>query len=275
MGSEAKSTLTFDIVTPNRNGERFLMQTIESVARQQGPFSINHFIVDGASSDSSVALVKEYQQRLENIQAVGNSAHENLRYKLNLLSERDTGQVQAINKGIQQGHSEIVAYINSDDVYVDGAFAEVAGVFLRNPTVSWIYGFCSNIDEQGKQTKAYAAKYRDMLGSSFHYGKLLITNYIRQPTVFLRRTIIERFGLFDESCRFCMDYEYWCRIGRECRPLSVRRALASFRFHPRSITSQALVAMRRESQAISQKYGGGTLYPYLHRMHDFVFNRER
>ena len=110
------------IVTPSFNQGRFLEETILSVLNQRYP-NLEYIVIDGGSTDESVDIIRRYENRLAY-----------------WISERDNGQVPAINKGLEQATGDIFAFINSDDVYLPGAFAAVAEYFENYPECEWVCG---------------------------------------------------------------------------------------------------------------------------------------
>ena len=93
------------IVTPNYNGVKYLEQTIVSVLNQNYP-NLEYIIIDGGSTDGSVEIIKKYESKLSY-----------------WVSEPDMGLYHAIQKGFEKSTGEIMAWINSDDMYVKGSFS--------------------------------------------------------------------------------------------------------------------------------------------------------
>src|SRR5436309_8624539 len=108
------STPLFSVVTPSYNQGRFIRATIESVLSQDYP-NLEYIIMDGGSADETASVVKEYASRLT------------------FISEKDRGQSHAINKGFQMARGEILAWLNSDDLYLPGAVNRAVQAFHENP----------------------------------------------------------------------------------------------------------------------------------------------
>src|SRR5260370_9876885 len=115
-------TLKLSIVTPSFNQGRFLEETILSVLNQNYS-NLEYIIIDGGSTDETVEIIRRYEDRLTY-----------------WTSEKDRGQVHAINKGIEQTTGEIFAFINSDDVYLPGAFAAEPDNFETYSDSEWVCG---------------------------------------------------------------------------------------------------------------------------------------
>src|SRR5215207_2503335 len=126
--------MLISIVTPSFNQDRYIEETIRSVLSQDYP-SIEYMIVDGASSDETVDIIKKYEDKLAY-----------------WVSENDKGQTEAINKGFRHAKGDILAWINSDDTYQPGAVAAVVKYLQDHPDVGMVYGDCNYINESGNVT---------------------------------------------------------------------------------------------------------------------------
>jgi glycosyltransferase involved in cell wall biosynthesis len=200
-------SLSVSIVTPSFNQGRFIRATIDSVL-SQGVGRLDHFVADGGSRDETVDVLRSYGDLIQ------------------WVSEPDKGQTDAINKGMRRARGDIVAYLNSDDVYLPGALKKVLDVFERHPEIDFVYGDFNAIDEQGHLI--------DRIKTIPYDPQILIydANYICQPASFYRRSLLERIGLFDDSLRFLMDYEFFLRASkRGVRFHMIPEPLAAIRFH--------------------------------------------
>lgn len=182
------------IITPSLNQADFIEQTISSVLGQGYP-NLEYIIIDGGSTDGTVDLIRKYESHL---------AH--------WVSEKDSGQSNAINKGLKLATGDIIGYINSDDYYLDGAFERVANAYRDQPSVDLWHGRCRIVDQDG-------AKVDERIGSIKRYDEILDLwdvwwkrrNFV-QPEVFWTRRVGEKVGSFREDLHLVMDYEYWLRI---------------------------------------------------------------
>ncbi len=184
-------SLRVSIITPCFNAEASVEATVRSVlAQSYAP--IEYIVIDGGSSDATVPIVQRYADRLT------------------LVSEPDSGQSNAINKGWQRATGDVLAWLNADDQYLSDTVELAAGFFQDNPHVGWVYGSPLPIGADGQPLPFR----REPM--PWDYEKLLSVGcYVSQPTVFLRRVVVEEFGLLDETLHYGMDYEYWLRIGRK------------------------------------------------------------
>jgi glycosyltransferase involved in cell wall biosynthesis len=175
------------VVTPSFNQGRFIGRTLASVASQSGA-DIEHLVMDGASTDETLALLRQTSSPVR------------------WQSEPDRGQAHAVNKGLHAGSGEIIGWLNSDDIYYPGAIAQVVAYFAANPQDDVVYGMADHIDLDDHAFERYPTQ-------PWNLERLKQYCFICQPALFLRRRVVERYGYLDESLHYCMDYEYWMRLG--------------------------------------------------------------
>ncbi|MFQ5736866.1 MAG: glycosyltransferase family 2 protein [Thermodesulfobacteriota bacterium] len=233
------------IITPSFNQAGFIERTIESVLGQGYP-DLEYIVVDGGSTDGTVEILKGYGGRLR------------------WVSEKDKGQSDAINKGIRMSTGEIVAYLNSDDVYMPGALHKVADYFGAHPGVMWATGKCRIIDLRDREMRGWITAYKNFFLARYSYNILLITNFISQPATFLRRGLFDEFGLFDIHHHKVMDYDLWLRVGGRYRPGFIDDYLAGFRVYPQSKTSSSFEDTFRQELEVSRKYSHSRIINALH-----------
>ncbi len=128
--------MIISVVTPSYNQGIFIERTIRSVLDQSGDFSIEYFIADGGSTDDTIQIIKDYEFRVRE----GDYPVRCQGVKFGWVSEKDHGQADAVNKGIYATSGEIIAWINSDDIYYPNAFSTVATFFHNNPSALAVYG---------------------------------------------------------------------------------------------------------------------------------------
>jgi glycosyltransferase involved in cell wall biosynthesis len=167
---------------------------------------IEYIIIDGKSTDASIDIIRKYE-----------------RFLSYWVSERDGGQADAINKGFAKATGDIVAWLNSDDYYEPGAIDLVAREFLKDPSVSFIYGKMNLVDEINIKTGEWIASEFDLA--------LTMTgvNFIPQTAAFWKKSVVDKVGLLDTVMDFSFDMDYWMRIGREYRLKHIPATLADFR----------------------------------------------
>ena len=246
---------TISVVTPSFNQAKFLPKTIESVHSQKGDFEIEHWVIDGGSTDGTVELLKKHPSRLK------------------WISEKDRGQSDALNKGFRRSSGPIIGWINSDDTYEPGAFQKVLNYFGQHPDVHWVTGKCQMIDEHGQEIRKLATCYKNFCLKHYSYTFLLIDNFISQPATFFRKELVEDLGGIDETYDFSMDYEYWLRIGSlGYIPGIIHDHLANFRIHSSSKMGGFTEKTFRMAYEINKKY---TKRRPLIRFLNYLFHYKR
>ncbi len=240
--------LRISIITPSLNQAGFIERTIRSVLAQDYP-NIEYIVIDGGSTDNTVEILKSYGSRIV------------------WISEKDEGQSDAINKGISMATGDIIAYLNSDDLYEPGALSAAAEVFAKDRSVMWLTGRCRIMDEADHEVRRLITAYKNFLLAHYSYALLLVANPISQPATFWRREIVGEFGPFDLNEHLAMDYEYWLRIGRKYPPLILKRYLAGFRVHQASKTTSFFIRTYRQELEIARRYSDSRLLDILHLMH--------
>lgn len=207
-----RHTPLISIVTPSFNQGSFLPRTIESVLNQQYP-RVEYVVQDGGSTDDTKHVLDRYRDKLH---------HYEMR--------KDNGQSHAINLGFAHTSGEIMAYLNSDDLFLPGAFFAVARYFERHPDVDVVYGHRVVIDHLDNETGRWVLPPHD--GEALKWA-----DYIPQETMFWRRRIWDKVGGIDESFRFAMDWDLLLRFqdaGAKFHRLG--RFLGAFRVHQSSKT---------------------------------------
>ena len=168
---------------------------------------IEYLVIDGGSTDSSVELIKKYEDRFAY-----------------WISEKDSGQAEAINKGLSRAKGQIIAWLNSDDYYLPYTVSGVVRVFEENPDLVMVYGNMLAVDEQGQTINLL--KYKQL-----SLEDLLCFQIIGQPSTFFRRTALEKAGLLDTSLHFLLDHHLWLRIAQQGKILHVPQTWSAARYH--------------------------------------------
>lgn len=238
--------VSFSIVTPSYNQGRYLPATIESVLSQEGDFTIDYVIADGGSTDNSVDVIRDYEQRLARGEWRGRCRGITYRWS----SAKDKGQSDAIAKGFALATGDVLAWLNSDDTYEPGALQTAARVFADSRT-EMIYGKSNFIDETG----AVVGRYRT---EPFDRQRLAVFNFISQPATFFRRSAFERAGGVDAKLHYAMDFDLWLRLSAQTEPRYIEENLATFRLHDdsKTISSKHALASIRETLATITKHFG-------------------
>lgn len=233
------------VVTPSYNQGQFIERTLQSVASQRSPdFEIEHVVFDGGSTDNTVQILKSFDPAVR------------------WVSKKDKGQTDAVNQAIRATDGEIIGWLNSDDIYYPGAIARVVDYFTAHPEVDVVYGMADHIDLEDKAFEAYPTEPWD-------FERLKFTCFICQPALFLRRKVVDEYGLFDESLNYCMDYEYWLRLGTTGMRLGyLEEKLAGSRLYADNKTLGSRVNVHSEINDMFKKLFGRVpdrwLFNYAH-----------
>jgi glycosyltransferase involved in cell wall biosynthesis len=228
--NEMKNWPKISVVTPSYNQAEFLERTIKSVL-DQNYSCLEYIIIDGGSTDGSVDIIKRYANQLAY-----------------WVSEKDKGQTNAINKGFSRATGDVVAWLNSDDEYCPGSLETVARTFMSNKSLNFVFGDRLTIDKDGKIL-------RKDRHCRYCFMALIVLGFIfSQPACFWKRELFDKYGLLDESKRCCMDYEFFCRIGRGLKAKHVRQFFAKYRSHGESKSSTMGDILKREHRDVSLKY---------------------
>ena len=185
--------MKISIITTSYNSERTLRDTMDSVLRQ-GYTDYEYIVVDGASKDSTVDIIREYEPRFEG--------------RMRWVSEPDRGIYDAMNKGIAMATGDVVGLLNSDDFYTsDDILATVAHEFLKSKTLDAIYGDVHYVDEHDvtKVVRYYSSR-------QFTRKRMLMGYMPAHPSFYVRRECYKKYGAFDTSYRVAADFENLFRL---------------------------------------------------------------
>jgi len=210
------------IITPSYNQAAYLEQTLTSVLEQDYP-RLEYLVIDGASTDGSVDIIKKYADKLAF-----------------WVSEKDSGQSEAINKGLARAKGDILAWLNSDDYYLPGAIAAVIKVFEENPDVVLVYGNMLAVDAKGETINLL--KYNQL-----NLADLLCFQIIGQPAVFFRRESLKKAGGLDATYHFLLDHHLWLRIALQGHILHVDKTWAAARYHAKAKNRAKAAEFGREA----------------------------
>lgn len=220
------------IVTPSYNQGQYLEETLRSVLLQGYP-NLEYFVMDGGSTDESVAILERYAPWLTHWE-----------------SERDRGQAHAINKGLARATGQIAAYLNSDDLYLPDALAHVGQTFAQRP-------FDVLVGRRPPPAGRWFL-HRSLWGARFQpfvYPYVLdeACRYeLPQECVFWNHT---RYGplRFNEQYHFCLDTWWFLQLFSDAEVVHTSRRVGWFRDHPASKSSRLQALARAETARITQQ----------------------
>lgn len=220
------------VITVSYNQGRFIRRAIESVLAQQYP-NFEHIVVDGGSTDETIEILKEYPH-------------------LKWSSERDNGQVDALNKGFSRAEGEIIAWLNSDDWYELGAFSKVAEALLTHEVA---LAAAVQTDEHGAPTEYIPNPPRSLYDILRYWVPYA---WLAQPSVFFTKRALESVryeeGYLDEGLYFCMDYDLWLRLAQRYRFGVISGVASYFRIYAENKTGKHPLAAQRECSRVYRKF---------------------
>lgn len=155
-------------------------------------------MIDGGSTDETLDLLRSFDA------------------KLSWVSEPDRGTADAINKGFKFVGGDILGWLNSDEIYYEGALETVQEFFERNPDVDVVYGDANHIDENENFIEKYPTE-------SWSWERFHEICFISQPAAVFRRRLVQEFGGLDNRYPHCVDYELWIRWPKQVASFSICR----------------------------------------------------
>ena len=198
--------MKLSIITPSFNQAQYLPLTIRSVLGSTRKPD-EYFVIDGASSDGSVDIIRGFESQLTK-----------------WISENDSGQAEAINKGFALATGDIIGWLNSDDLILPDAFEKVMATFEQNPDAAMVYGDANAIDQDGRLINIQRF-------ALYSLEDLMQFRIICQPAVFFRRSALLQAGPMDMSYHYLLDHQLWLRIAQHGNLIYLPTTLAAARYH--------------------------------------------
>jgi glycosyltransferase involved in cell wall biosynthesis len=241
-----KTLPLISIITVVFNGEKFIQNTIDSVLNQDYP-NIEYIIIDGCSNDGTLDILHRYSEVIDL-----------------WVSEPDDSMYEALNKGIQLASGDIVACLNSDDIYAnDNVVSAMVAEFTDD--ISGAYGNIINKYEGDERDDRYVrifqVSFKDLLLSRH-------STFLPQPTLFLRKKVYDKIGLFDTLYKYASDYDFILKILKRYKIKYVDLYVTVFRDHEGSITSTGKINNDRIDVILKHGYKS---YPGIYRLFCYLF----
>jgi glycosyltransferase involved in cell wall biosynthesis len=209
--------MIFSIVTPSLNCGEFIRNNFASIHQQGfGPNELEHWVIDGGSSDGTVAILK---------------AEPNVKW----ISEPDKGLSDAVNKGIQRAKGEWIIWLNADDLLADSALNIFLEYARKHPEVKMFEGAQTYLgyDDMPEQTVPGSAhRLDDILGTE---------TGMNQASLFVHREVYQKVGLLNVNIRYAMDYEWLVRAAHHFECVPIKEVLTFYRRRPGSIMDAHMV----------------------------------
>jgi len=221
--------IKISIVTPSYNQGEFIEQTIQSVLNQTYK-NIEYIIVDGGSTDKTLEIIDKYRAQIDVV-----------------ISEKDKGQSDAINKGFRLATGELAGWINSDDILYPDCVEKIVELYQQYPGGSIYYPATLDvINRDGKLLHKSTLKIPNR-------NHLLNKNYsVIQQGSFYNRQLVNQIGYLDESIQYCMDLDLWLRLLKENDKIYSYQshALAAFRIWEDTKTTQGGIRFLQNTRQV-------------------------
>ncbi len=222
------------ILTPSYNQAQFIEENIDSVLDQSYP-DVEHIVIDGGSTDSTTDILKKYPS-------------------VRWVSEKDEGQADALQKGLDMSTGDIIGWINSDD-YLEKDILQFVADFFESSDAAWMIGNISNVYDQDRtphQTKSTRITKKALL---------LDPDILCQQGTFFRKQALIDAGGFNKKYQLTMDLDLWFRMLKISEPVMVDKNMAYFRRHEAQKTSGKHVMIQmNEMLEIFKKNNAGLGY---------------
>jgi glycosyltransferase involved in cell wall biosynthesis len=205
MHSEVTETLV-SIITTTYNSERTILDALKSVGSQQYK-NIEHIIIDGASSDSTLGIIADYKKRS--------------RYPVKIVSESDDGIYWAMNKGVDLASGQLIGILNSDDFLEPDALKTIVTSWIKAGKPDIVAGKTSILNDRGFKQEFFSVPRID-------YDKDIVA--FPHPSTYVAASTYRVHGNYDTSLSYASDRDFFCRlIGHGCTYTTVDRTIANFR----------------------------------------------
>ena len=217
--------MKISVITAVYKSEATVGEAISSVAAQTHT-DLEHVIVEGNSPDGSLAVIER-------------SAHDRMR----IISERDDGIYDALNKGIRTATGDVVGFLHSDDFFAhDGALARIASVF-EDPAVEAVF---SDLDyvAQADPTRVI----RHWSTGPFYPERLKYGWMPAHPTLYLRRSVYDRLGGYDTSFGIAADYDFILRYFAQIEAKAVYIPEVLYKMRLGGVSNRNLARIRQKMQ---------------------------
>lgn len=223
----------FSIVIPTLNQGAFIEDTLLSIL-WQGYDNVEIIVVDGGSTDDTPGVLERYRPWISV-----------------LISEPDRGQSDAINKGFRRATGSILAWLNSDDFYLPGAFRTVMERFATDPSGRWVIGSGDIISADQQFLRHVPARE----GSAETLLAIENDCFLLQQSCFWRASLWQEAGGVDEGLSLLMDYDLWWRFSQRCTGLVTQEKLGAMRYYTTVKTRRQGERFPAELATIYARYG--------------------
>ncbi|CAG1023243.1 putative glycosyltransferase EpsJ [Patescibacteria group bacterium] len=234
----------FSIITPVYNGEKFIEKNIIKLQAQTYK-NFEHIVIDGASEDKTVEILEKYKDRLT------------------YISEKDSGQSNAINKGLRMAIGDVITWLNADDFLYDNTVLEKVAKYFEDPSITIIEGRCKLVDLSTGEEKIIPQPEVTERSLTRWWVEYSVPP---QPSIFFRKSLVDQYGLIDESLHYCMDHELWLRfLSNGEKFTQIPDILSIYQVHPESKTGTSIPKFVKEHNKVAKRYWGKVWQPRFYK----------
>ena len=241
--------IKFSIITCTWNSRAFISESINSVLSQDYP-NIEYIFVDGGSTDGTLDMIRAIPR------------------KVTLIENVRGGIAKAMNVGIAAATGDVIAHLHSDDYYAHPQVLSHVAAALEQSGSEWLFGRCMSDVEGRRVPENYAIP-------RYSQRRMLKGNFIPHPATFIRRSLFERAGNFDESIKYAMDYDLWLRLGSLAEPVQLEEHLAVFRWHAGSLTSANRMASFQNDFEVRMRHASKAPWSLAYHWAHYLVRRRR
>lgn len=246
------NNLKFTIIIPSYNQGQFIENSILSILNQTYK-NYEIIVVDNKSTDNTPDILNKYSDSLF------------------IVSEKDKGQTDAINKGLSLGTGDVYTYLNSDDLLEKDCLLNLNILFKKYEEIKCITGDCDIINKDGNRKNFHFVNIVKKILRNISLQYIVnLTNVIIQPSTFFKKDIIEKVGVFDTNLNYCMDYDYWLRILKYYRIYVTKKKLSLFRIHDNAKSSMKFVEMLKEEKLVAEKHIRNIVTLKMHNFFNYL-----
>lgn len=224
--------LRVSVLVPSLNGSRFLEEAIRSALSQtHAPDEI--LVQDGGSTDGSLEMLGRFGP------------------PVTWISEPDRGQSDALNRALRRATGDVVGWLNADDLYAPTAIETAVRILQEKPETELVIGDFDLIDEHGAVSRHFRS-------APFDRARVRSRGaYLWSGATFMRRSLLERVGDFDENLHYCMDLDYWLRLPSDVRSEYFPGVFGQLRNHAAAKSSRARVGFLKEGLKVNLQHSRG------------------
>lgn len=221
------------IVITSYNSEKYIKDAINSCLNQNYK-DVEVIVIDGFSKDGTVGILKRFGSIIK------------------YISEPDSGETEAMQKGLKVARGEIIGFLNSDDLLTPNSLSEVVSNFNSEPEVEFVFGNAAYCDENGE----LVGKIKNLSRVSYDYILNNNPDLVSQPAGFFARSMLLRIGGWNQSVNLVNDLELWLRVLHESKYKYCNSVFCIIRRHPMQQSVRKNKQLHYESIIIRKKMGG-------------------